>query len=1156
MRTIIKAILVLFVLLISINAHATLNFDLGTYTEYTGEFTGGVLSGNSQTVTGLSSRELRYYTSKWQPTGDLDVNGKLNYSVASNPTGFAPILFTNGIGTLQDIFADGPYLGVYISNSTGTPSILLVAKSSDEVSVSGAGYTLSLSTDIYYTLKKTGATATLKLYSDFARETLLSTQSLTLFASNDTYSHTEVGITSVNAATGGLITGTMSEVADNTAFYDLTVNITGSPDARWTATDQDSAVFGPFASGTQSLLTGIYDITFNDSDGYSAKPADITDLFLNGDTPAQTPAYTPYPTDEIWVRPLGGSYGLEDGTSYANAFDGFDNINQTILGPDATINIRGTHKETFIPTRSNLYLYGDIDGDDPGIFDGAVTVETTWTLHSGNIYKTEVGNPNVDYLQETEPTTPSIGERWMHEAVSVSGQLGSVGFIARAWTGTEWKRDHDWFIKPGKVWLDDNSVSMSTYPSTGREIDISGVRDYAHITESGLGGQVDDYWKGATVIPKFFAWVYEERVITSSSGDVINFTPLDLQFIGQSFFYIENIIGECTSHGQWAYHDGYLYMYLDTAPSNYTIEYSGLNHGVFSYGHSSIDIDELTFIRTNDSPILNWEGDIPTVTNNELRDFSVRGRIPFDSASISVHATDPFNYVRSTVMSAIYTGVTRYSNLTIEDNTIMQINQGDGIQAWLFTSGSIKRNKIGNLGYSRKSRVNEKGRPAGIVSFGNDYMNIEYNIAADLAYTGIQLYSNNGTCNYNVLGTPMNNHSDGAAIHTYGTLCYENEIAYNTINDVRSTDDMDINQFIAALYTDEYSHDQAIHDNKVYKMDTQYIIYGIHQNNTTNTPPNAFTDNLFYEDDTMILFNNSGDATNGVETGTLQLAESTYPTHTLTVNYAGWWSTDGGVTQQVSGVPYDYIDGAYLITFEDIGVDTPEDDVITVVDNTVIFPIPTVTILLPTIDPTYETSESSVNLSGTSSIISGLLLPGTVDLVEWDVDTGGSGTCTGTTTWSQSNIPLVSGDNVITITATSNQGKISTDVLTVTLTPPTETVTLDSNWPVGAEIVVSGVTYTEDTIIELEEGDYTAVPNDVAGYTNDGTQNFTVAIGTPQTVTITYTLVSSVTITGGGWAYKGTTYNSGDTVNLDPGENNITISGGGSGNYGSGKWGQ
>lgn len=79
-----------------------------------------------------------------------------------------------------------------------------------------------------------------------------------------------------------------------------------------------------------------------------------------------------------YVRPSGGSYGTEDGTSYANAWDGFGNIDWSLLTKGSTLYICGTHTEGL----SVLNQFGtavnpvNIRGDyaaDPGFLDGENT---------------------------------------------------------------------------------------------------------------------------------------------------------------------------------------------------------------------------------------------------------------------------------------------------------------------------------------------------------------------------------------------------------------------------------------------------------------------------------------------------------------------------------------------------------------------------------------------------------------------------------------------------------------------------------------------------------------------------------------------------------------------------------------------------------------
>ncbi len=91
---------------------------------------------------------------------------------------------------------------------------------------------------------------------------------------------------------------------------------------------------------------------------------------------------------------------------------------------------------------------------------------------------------------------------------------------------------------------------------------------------------------------------------------------------------------------------------------------------------------------------------------------------------------------------------------------------------------------------------------------------------------------------------------------------------------------------------------------------------------------------------------------------------------------------------------------------------------------------PAVTITSPTSNPTYSTSNVSVNLAGTASDTVG------VRSVAWANDRGGSGTATGTTSWTAGGITLQAGTNVLTVTARDAAGNSRSDTLTVTYTPP------------------------------------------------------------------------------------------------------------------------
>ena len=72
---------------------------------------------------------------------------------------------------------------------------------------------------------------------------------------------------------------------------------------------------------------------------------------------------------------------------------------------------------------------------------------------------------------------------------------------------------------------------------------------------------------------------------------------------------------------------------------------------------------------------------------------------------------------------------------------------------------------------------------------------------------------------------------------------------------------------------------------------------------------------------------------------------------------------------------------------------------------------PTVTITSPTSSPTYSTGSSTISIAGSSSDNVG------VTQVTWTNNRGGSGSASGTSSWSVSSINLQTGENTITVSA-------------------------------------------------------------------------------------------------------------------------------------------
>jgi len=87
---------------------------------------------------------------------------------------------------------------------------------------------------------------------------------------------------------------------------------------------------------------------------------------------------------------------------------------------------------------------------------------------------------------------------------------------------------------------------------------------------------------------------------------------------------------------------------------------------------------------------------------------------------------------------------------------------------------------------------------------------------------------------------------------------------------------------------------------------------------------------------------------------------------------------------------------------------------------------PSIRITSPTSSAAYSTTTSTIALSGTSADNIG------VSAVSWTSDKGGGGVAAGTASWSISGIALLSGANLIRVTAKDAANNASTDTITVT----------------------------------------------------------------------------------------------------------------------------
>ena len=253
---------------------------------------------------------------------------------------------------------------------------------------------------------------------------------------------------------------------------------------------------------------------------------------------------------------------------------------------------------------------------------------------------------------------------------------------------------------------------------------------------------------------------------------------------------------------------------------------------------------------------------------------------------------------------------------------------------------------------------------------------------------------------------------------------------------------------------------------------------------------------------------------------------------TWTNNRGGSGTATGTTAWSVASVTLQSGVNLLTVTARDAAGNTGS-DTLSVTYNPPDTTLPVVTITSPTSSSTTTVATTPLNIGGTASDAGG------ITQVTWSSNRGGSGTATGTTSWSVTGIVLQTGSNILTVTATDTAGNVNTDTLTVTyspdLTPPSVTInspttqstlaTASSSINLGGTssdiVAVTQVTWSNDrggsgtasgtanwsvTGIALQTGVnvLTITARDAAG--NPGTDTLTVTYTpdtTPPVVTIT-----------------------------------------------------
>ena len=266
----------------------------------------------------------------------------------------------------------------------------------------------------------------------------------------------------------------------------------------------------------------------------------------------------------------------------------------------------------------------------------------------------------------------------------------------------------------------------------------------------------------------------------------------------------------------------------------------------------------------------------------------------------------------------------------------------------------------------------------------------------------------------------------------------------------------------------------------------------------------VFTNTAGPADTTAPVVTITGPTSNATTTVTsTPLTISGTATDTVGVTQVSWANNRGGsgnasgtTSWSVSGIVLQSGQNVLTVTARDAAGNTST-DTLTVTYNVTDTTAPVVTITSPTSNSSTTVTSTPLSIGGTASDAVG------VTQVTWANNRGGSGTASGTTSWSVSGIALQSGTNVITVTARDAANNTSTDTITVTYSPDTTQPTVTITGPTSnstltvetSSVTLSGTASDNVGVTQVSWSSSRGVSGNATGTTNWSASNVTLLSG-------------------------------------------------------------
>lgn len=276
------------------------------------------------------------------------------------------------------------------------------------------------------------------------------------------------------------------------------------------------------------------------------------------------------------------------------------------------------------------------------------------------------------------------------------------------------------------------------------------------ITSAGLNTAVN--WAGAQVVIRKSHWIIDVGTISSNTATVINYTDGSVYQPTNNFgFFIQNSPNTLDENGEWYYNPATktLMMYLTTAPTNTSVQVSGLPYVITAYGYGYITISGLSIMGAN---------------NN---DFDVK-------------TTNYFQIKNCTISNAgvygINASISNYFSLT---NSVIKNMNNDGVNNITSLGSTISGDSVYNVGMRAGMGQNQTGAYEGMILNGTRAV-ISKNVVTNTGYIGIEFEGDTITVQNNYLTSFDAVKDDGGAIYTNAGKVDSNtnHYALNVLNNI------------------------------------------------------------------------------------------------------------------------------------------------------------------------------------------------------------------------------------------------------------------------------------------------------------------------------------------------------------------------------------